>query len=99
MIQRKMPKSVKYLNEDIRHLPGSKFRLNKTDGVLWNKQEHCGLGQDNILCTRYRQDTKKAGRFPIRMHEGPTKNLLPSGQKTFSKTQRYYDPLLVFHIR
>ena len=37
---------------------------------------HSGLGRDNTSRTRYRQNTKKAGRFPIRDDEGPAKNLL-----------------------
>lgn len=37
---------------------------------------HSGLGRDNTSRTRYRQNTKKAGRIPIRAYIGPAKNLL-----------------------
>ena len=39
---------------------------------------------------------KKAGRFPIRMHEGPTKNLLPNEQK--KRPARYEDTMVLAGI-
>ena len=38
---------------------------------------------------------KKAGRFPIRTYEGPTKNLLPDDRETPSRNEGTM-PLLVF---
>lgn len=50
----------------------------------------------NEFRTRHRLNKKKAGRFPIRVREGPAKNLLQrrTEKRPASKTQRHYGPLL-----
>ena len=52
----------------------------------------CGRGNDQIQRTRSgikfrnrRLSTKKAGRYPIRVYVGPTKNLLQDDRETPSK--------------
>ena len=48
--------------------------MEKTVGTI--EQKHGDLGEFMILRTRQRLGTKKAGRFLIRVYEGPAKNLL-----------------------
>ena len=57
-----------------------------------------GLGDegDYIPSTRQRPNTKKAGRFPIRGDEGPTKNLLK--RRTEKRPARHEDTMVLAGI-
>ncbi|MBR3689246.1 MAG: hypothetical protein IKL85_09265, partial [Lentisphaeria bacterium] len=44
-------------------------------------------------------DTKKAGRIPIRVYEGPTKNLPLNDRETPSKTRRHNGPCWFISIQ
>ena len=55
--------------------------------------------QGEILRTRQRLDTKKAGRFPMRGDEGPTKNLFLKRQRNAQQDTKALWSLLVFLIQ
>ena len=44
------------------------------------------------MCTRQHPNIKKAGRYPIRVYVGPTKNLLQDDRETPSKIRRHNLP-------
>ena len=94
-----MPRQARYMVFRLRKDGCGGGQLNRSMGDLGGL-DSCARGNAQIRMTRGQDltvlGTKKAGRFPIRMHEGPTKNLLPNEQK--KRPARYEDTMVLAGI-